>query len=298
MEFSKINHLEEAVTHGVEIIGQEDYKLNFSLKVNFNISLVKEPQIVDCLTLAQEFYQIKKPDHLHINHGEFRGPKGMEHIINELKKHSKNRALFSLISQEHILDTGDNPIPSFMIMQFSLEGTTLYATTYFRALEVSKFFRINMEEIRLYLKDIYDAIKQIEEVNLHVFAFRAYIKSNINTLTKPKIDLYKPSKITSLIFHQPLELSTLLREKLCEDTVVENGAFKTIEDVLQEEEIHLPECLKRGIIKADIRKCIELTEELIKLRSISSHHTDIDNINRQYQQHLSNIIKEIEEQCQ
>jgi thymidylate synthase len=100
------------------------------------------------VSLAKDYQNPVKPPSLYINHGEYITSDGIVHIINELKlKQTSNRALLSLINQEDIIGSGDNPIPSFMVLQFSLEGEELYVTTYFRALEVANFLNVNLEEI-------------------------------------------------------------------------------------------------------------------------------------------------------
>ncbi|MEC0313654.1 hypothetical protein P8797_11505 [Bacillus subtilis] len=135
-----------------------NYKLNFNLPIKISATHLSEPHFPDVEDIARDYHQEEKPSRLYLSHGQYyKGPDGIKYIINELNNKSDgNRAVLSLINQADIVGSGDNPIPSFMVMQFSRENQKdLYVTTYFRALEVSKFLRINLEEFRLIFQLIF-----------------------------------------------------------------------------------------------------------------------------------------------
>lgn len=301
-EFCEIKNFEEILEQAREKVSSsiKDYTLNFTLKVSFNSVLVKTPQLLDFFEIAQEFQNLNKPETLYINHGQYIGPHGITHVINELRnKHTSNRALISLISQKDIVDSDDLPIPSFMILQFSLEEDNLYVTTYFRALEISKFLRINLEEIRIIADKICQSIRRIKKINLNLFAFRAYINEDLNTLQRPNIEFLDEIKLLKLMEKRPIELANLLREKLSVSTVIENGSIIAISEILSDDEKSqdVQAYLKTSYIKRILQKCIRTSNELISLRRSASHNGEINDLNQEYLDSLRQLIEEIEK-CQ
>lgn len=141
------------------------------------------------------------PDDLQINdfgfqlyHGDFikvesdgKIINGYDYVKRELKnKHSTRRALLSLINTKHIVDSGDNPIPSYLLSQFQIRNNTLIVSEYFRAMEISEFFKINMGETYLYVKELVTEITEIKEIFIVYHIFDAYISD------QPKSCLYIP----------------------------------------------------------------------------------------------------------
>ncbi|MCD5325950.1 MULTISPECIES: hypothetical protein [Pontibacillus] len=299
-EFIQVENFEDVISFAKETVNQnhsDGYYLNFSLKVQFDINLINKPQLLDVATEAEDWQNPKQPEHLHINHGEYITEKGVRYIIEELKRKShSNRALMSLINQGDIIESGDNPIPSFMVLQFSLEGTELYITTYFRALEVSRFLRINIEEIRLIAKEIYDEITNLSKVKLNIFAFRAYVKENQSTLKRQEIDLLQERHILTFMQNEPNKLIALLKEKKEESTVIENNSLHHIYEIMNDsyvnESIHY--CFKGKLVNHLLEKCLASSQELINLREKTSHSDRIEEINLTYLRLLENFIGEIE----
>lgn len=216
MSYDEITNLEDISRKAISKIPNESYLVNFDLKVKFNRDLVNT-SIRDVESLAKDFQESECPETLYMNHGEYINKKtdGIQNVINELKKEKSNRSLISLINQEDIIDSKDNPIPSFIILQCSIEdGIKLYVTTYFRALEVATFLRVNTEEIRLIVKRILNSYLAVKEIYLNIIAFRAYNKPERISLIKPKIDLFGESEILKHLMKDRFdELIPLLDEK-------------------------------------------------------------------------------------
>ncbi|MEH2402836.1 hypothetical protein [Nostoc sp.] len=298
-EFIEIEDFEEALRQAREKVDSSNkgYCLNFAIKFCFDAALVKTPQLLDSLNLAQDFQNLDKPDTLYINHGQYIGSDGIPHVINELRdKHTSNRALISLISQKDIVNSGDEPIPSFMVLQFSVEEDGLYITTYFRALEVTKFLRINLEEIRIIADKICQSIKRIKKIKLNIFAFRAYANDNLNPLQRPKIEFLDEIKLLKLMEKKPTDIANLLREKLNVSTVIENSSIRAISEILNDEDKSqdVQPCLRTTYIKRILQKCISVSNELINLRKSASHNGEIDELNQEYLASLRQLIEEIE----
>lgn len=300
MEYEEIADLEDISRKAIEKIDSKSYLINFDLRVTFDKNVLNA-KMSDVYQDALDFQNKKCPDTLHINHGEFihRAGDGIENVITQLKdKQASNRAIISLINQCEIMNSKDNPIPSFMILQFSIENNTeLYVTTYFRALEVSKFLRINTEEIRQIIEKILNKHKTLTKINLNIFAFRAYVNKDINPLKKPKIDLLKERNfLTYLKKDANLEdLIKLLEEKKASSTVIEHLSFENIigwlEDVDNSLLIH-PK-LKKALVIKIFKEIVEILMDLKDLRETTSHNTEIDTKQTEYQQKVDQLIREI-----
>jgi hypothetical protein len=298
-EFKPILNFEEIIELAKEevISSGKDYRLNFSLKVVIDIERLRKPQLLDAQERAENWQKIEKPALLYFNHGEYITAGGIPHVINELKnKHNGNRAIMSLISQRHVIGSGDDPIPSFMVLQFSLEADQLYVTTYFRALEVSEFLRINLEEIRIISKQIYEAFRSITKVRLNVFAFRAYITKDFNPLERPKIELLEDIDILTLMEKRPKELGSLLREKLKVSTVIENNSLMIMSRIINHNEKikDVKPCFQIETTKRKLQECLDLSTKLIDMRKSASHAKDLDELRDDYLKALKELIEEIE----
>lgn len=298
-DFQAVSSFKECIDLATSKISEsgEEYCINFSLKVKFSTSLLKSCEFKDIEQLAKDFQNPKQPDTLYLNHGSFITIDGVPHVINELRnKHNGNRAIISLISQENILQKGDNPIPSFMVLQFSLEGESLYVTTYFRALEVSKFLRINFEEIRLICSQVFAELKQIKEIKLNVIAFRGYINADINPLIRPQIETLREGQILDLLQHDTNKLADLLKEKLHDTTVVETTSINHIKLNIEDPSISksINGTLTNRNFKDLINSCLESANDLTAIRMKSSHHPDIKATSEKYLSHLKRIIDEVE----
>ncbi len=296
-EYQSISNLEEIIKLSKESIN-DNYKLNFSIKVNFDIALI-DNKILDVHDDALAFQAPKCPNNLQMNHGEYihKNKDGIKNVINELNaKDTSNRAIISLINQDDIIGSGDKPIPSFMILQFSIENDNeLYVTTYFRALEVSKFLRINVEEIRMIIEKIKSEILKISKVNLNILAFRAYKKENINPLKRAEIDLLKSNEIFGLLKTNKSKFIDLLEEKKTKSTVIEYQSFQYIFDWLNDsyskDDIHKD--INKLLVKSKFQELIELSKEIKDLREKTSHSPQIDEKQEKYIKLIDDITMEI-----
>ena len=155
---------------------------------------------------AEEWQAHEKPNHLIINHGEYIdkykldfNKSGLQYLIDELKtKADSNRACWSLYDMRTLINSGDKTIPSFMILQaeISEDSKILSITTYYRALEVSKFLPINLAESCLVAEKLQKAFSyKFSHLSLTIHAFNAYIKENFSCLEKASIDLLSEGEI-------------------------------------------------------------------------------------------------------
>lgn len=301
MVYEEITDLEDVSKKAVDKIGASEYLMNFDLKVSFKKSLVINSRISDVYNDAQDFQNFRCPNTLYMNHGEYihKAGDGIENVITQLKdKQASNRAIISLINQENILRSKDNPIPSFMILQFSIENNNeLYVTTYFKALEVSKFLRINTEEIRQIIEKIMEKILNIRTVNLNIIAFRAYINSNINPMKKPRIDLLKERNFLKYLKSGANleDLINLLEEKKTSSTVIDYSSFDSIIGWLEDEDSSelINPSLKRTLVIQIFKEIVQILKNLKDLREKTSHNKEIDMKQIDYENKIGQLISEI-----
>lgn len=290
IEVVPISSLEEIAGNAEQEVS-DNFSLNYIASHLISVVDLKQKPLADVTEEASRWAALEKPEELQINHGEYIKD-GLEHIISELQyKKTSNRALLSLIAQADISGTGDKPIPSFMLMQCNIHEDVLYCTSYFRALEVSKFLRINLEELRLKICEIHKSIPEFNKVNITIFAFRAYKNRNINTLTVPEIDRINPIDLYTTLIDNPKKVAAMLREKSLPSTVIKTDSIKNL--VISVEKDAFKGFNKR-LITLNASGAISAAEALLELRRRSSHHPEIENLNQEFQNKIVAIAEELE----
>lgn len=200
---------------------------------------------------------------------------GIQHIIEELKlKPTSNRALYSLLSQQDISGSGDEPIPSFMTFQCSIERGVLYCTASFRALEVGNFLKINLEEIRQSLVEICNSLPAVETVRLHIFAFHVYVRNvAAAALRRPMIDVTSSLDLMRLMQKGDVRtLDQLLGGLEQSTTVVSPKSLEVLLEILlmPDAALHQNVQSKHGLLLPQLKKAIEACGELTASRKGAS----------------------------
>lgn len=257
--------------------------------------------MTDVTSEAQGWRSRERPPDYYFTHAEYYKD-GINHIIRELtEKPTSNRALYSLINQDQISSSGDKPIPSFMSLQCQLDGDVLYCTCYFRALEVSKFLKINLEEIRLTLIEICTSLPTISTIHLTIFAFRAYIDQDRSPLKRPKIEAMHDDEIAMILTgvtgteSATRVLDSMLRELRGAVTVVSTKKLETLKRIVSKYGQAIPNTLRTPLFKQHITACIGAATNLSKLRERGSHGNRIDEAIKDYQAAIDNLIKDLDE---
>jgi len=291
IEYKKIENLEDIKNDATSDIADGDFEFNKCLAYEFDIKLVTESELADVSEDAKSWADDICPDSLHFNHGSYlRG--GMMHLTDELNnKPSSNRALLSLISQKDVSDSGDKPIPSFMIFQTSIEDEVLYCTTYFRVLEISTFLRVNIEEIRQRLSSVYSDCPRFKKIRLVIFSFRAYRNSSMTPLKKSEFDLLSFHQLSKKINTNPNEFGYLIREKSKDSTVVYLDKLVHLEEVLGDSECDLSNV---KLLLKYLKDSIEHGHKLKEIRLIQSHHPSIEQIAKNLSSSLIKLAEEFE----
>lgn len=292
-EYIEIESLEEIIHHASQETPHDSFTINQILSFAIPTKVIIEKPLLDVEYEASLWAAKKCPEELHINHGQYID-NGLEHIITELThKQTSNRALFSLIDQSKISESGDTPIPSFMIMQCAIDKDELYCTAYFRALEVTTFLRINTEEIRQKIKNIYDAIPRFKTVKLTIFAFRAYSNKNINTLRIPEIDRTSEAKILKLLERDPKKIAEMLQEKCKDSTVImTTSTERIISSLIELDDMDVTFNRPHALHLAN--EALQMANLLREKRALNSHHEDLGGLNRSLQTKIQQLAEVIQ----
>ena len=288
LEYKEIEYLQNIVIISCEEIVKDTCKENYILAFNISIENLNKNKLLDVETEASEWGSEVCPKHFFFNHGQFREG-GLEHISNELKvKKTSNRALYSLLDQKKIIKSGDKPIPSFMVFQclLSEDNSILSVAVYFRALEISNFLKINLEEIRQNIIKIYENNVKFESVNLLIIAGRAHHSPGQIPLKRAEIDLLEQLPLFRLLQSNRAKIRDMLIEKSEIQSVIEFRSLELLKGCLEDQKID------NGLINK-LNKIIYLYKELKKLRKVDTHTSQISDKNIEIKKELINLSEDI-----
>ena len=116
---------------------------------------------------------------------------GIDYIIREIgEKRTTSRAVLVTVNTKDISETApDALLPSLLSIQtgFDQDQSTLHVTMTLRALEASRFLKINICEALLIAKQIYSKYP-FSNIEVVISAFRVQIKREFGCFLKAKID--------------------------------------------------------------------------------------------------------------
>ena len=183
---------------------------NLILCGKFPFKEINSDWVNDNRKFAVDLQNPQKPPHLVLNHGEFidkykttYNKTGLEYVIEELKtKVDSHRACISLYDMSTLISSDDKSIPSFMVMQASISDDLrqLTLTSYFRALEVSKYLPRNIAESCLIAEKLQIAFSyKFQELSIVIHACNAYVNDNYSCHEKANIDMLSERQIMSQV---------------------------------------------------------------------------------------------------
>ncbi|TFH88464.1 hypothetical protein EQG41_01090 [Billgrantia azerbaijanica] len=289
VSYRKVASLEEVAAVACEAVPPGNYVINFFTAFHITLKQLQATPLRDVESDARDWSSPNCPQHLYFNHGQYiKG--GVEYIGEELKrKPSSNRALYSLINQSDVINSEDNPIPSFMIFQTTLKEGCLYCTVYFRALEVSKFLRINLEEIRQNILQLKSVSVSFDSVKVLIIGFRAHHTIGFNPLVKPEIDQLSSLDILNILETDKLKMRSLLMEKSDATTVIDTTSLKSMLECIQKRDLHFP---NQSRLISLLEEAVFKSEELMGLRKLHSHSEEVTELTAR----LSNVLKELSQE--
>ncbi len=247
---------------------------NWHWDIEIPVMALERVKILEVFDEAKQWRDPEPAADMYFSHGKYYGD-GRKHIIAELKhKPTSNRALYSLLAQKDISKSGDSPIPSFLTFQCSIEKSVLYCTASFRALEVARFLKINLEEIRQNLVDICAAFPLVENVHLHVFAFHAYVRTTaLAALRRPRIDVMPEPQLMRLMQKGELHtLDELLGGLAKSTTVISPKSLNALLGILKMADAGLHESIncRRALLEPQLERAIEACNQLAASRKTAS----------------------------
>ncbi len=212
-KYHEVENLEAAYNEILKMFEENTSIYNFCYNFEISLSNLKKDKSFPAQEMtAKHWLNETPPRNFFFNHGEhIHKFGGLEHVNSELKnKPSSNRALFTLLSQKEISNSGDFPIPSFLLAQYAKTNTEFYTTHYYRALEVSNFLKINLNEVKQLVNNFEDRIDC--KVRITIFAFYAYKNSNFLPLEKFRINTMEQIELIAPLKNGKEELATLFYE--------------------------------------------------------------------------------------
>lgn len=258
---------------------------------------------------------------LYFNHGMHfaKAPyhSGIDYIIHEIgEKRTTSRAVLVTVNTKDISETApDALLPSLLSIQtgFDQDQTTLHVTMTLRALEASRFLKINICEVLLIAKQIY-AKYPFSNIEVVISAFRVQIKKQFGCFLKAKLDTEAQQSrmsvtLSSLMYSEnPAVIASgiediirLIRDKKMrsETVIVTNGienlqaSIATVKEMLPVDKQALQPKLDQ--VYASITKLLDLLNKLKQNRASNSEQTeDMDALEAQIQSQYDLLIKEFE----
>lgn len=300
-DYKEVTSFEEIVQSiNTEIVDDKKH-LNFTRYFELpRSSLVQSDSKTE--NTAKQWMAFEKPEDLLFNHGEYIKKEGFEHIITELTtKPSSNRALYSLLNYQDICGQGDHPIPSFLLFQVTIEEGILYATSYFRALEVANFFKINAQEIKLNLLKIIEncPFDHVSKVRVTIHAFNAYKKVDQKIPKIFEIDRVNNTLLSRYVYKstEHANLIRLIMEKEGADTYISTAWVRQIIDILT----HNSDLIDNSTLKNNISNLLHkfkallgCYEKLIELRKRASHSEEINTRNEEANNLIDDIVRKMQ----
>ncbi|MEN8635308.1 hypothetical protein ABFV74_06205 [Pseudoalteromonas distincta] len=285
-----INSLEALNKFVVDRVEAEGSLFSQLYKAVLSRDEVINAPLKDMTSQAEDWIKDACPAHLHLNHGEY-VIGGMEHIINEIKnKPNSNRALYSLISTNKIINSQDDPIPSFLTFQCQIQSNILHCSVTFRALEASNFMRLNLEEIRIRIMNVIENFPNIETIELAIYSFHTYINKQQSMLNKPEIDTLSVSGISNILQNEPDKLKRLIDEKLTPTTVVDINCFEKLEEIFKENPPERLEMMTVEILE-NLKHVISSGEQYREARKKTSNSLNIEHRAEEYTGYIKGLRK-------
>lgn len=274
-------------------------QFNWSLDFECAAAELDGMEISDVRDIASMWRSETPSPQLYFTHRQYY-KNGIQHIIEELQsKPTSNRALYSLISQDQINESGDGPLPSFLVLQCQLDDGNLYCTCYFRALEVHSFLRVNLEEIRQTLSEICHALGTVKSIRLKIFAFHAYIDKSRLPLQKPEIETLLDDEIQIMLMagaQDPVKrLDRLLLELRNATTIVSSGKLVSLKRIIERDapnaRLHDSIITLRPLLRDQLTAAIAAATKLLEIRTRASRGPSAEAGLREYQESLDKLRK-------
>lgn len=277
----------------------------YNLQLNIEASYIEfEKEIFEgfseSISTARDWQSKEVPESLYYNHGIYMKTGNIwwvDYICDELlSKATSSRAIIPLIDFSTVIESKDDFLPSFDIVQFGFADEAkkkIIVTVYLRALEVNNFLKINICEIYLMIKELKVKIRSIDKVDICICAFRAQYKEMYGCFRKAQIDHLKESSITLMLVDKKFdEVAEMLNEKLeLNETVVQDRGLKSLLNAISSL-VDDGRCSKELLIT---NKLVLEKLELLKIeRAKNSNYSQIEELEKELADSILVFSKELE----
>lgn len=241
-----------------------------------------------------------KDSPLYFSHGQFFNPedrKGIDYIIKELsQKNTSSRAVISTVNTYNILNIkSDGILPSLMSVQFSKDDAgIMYVNMSLRALEVSRFLKINICEVLYLLNKVKEKIC-FEKVHISIHAFRVQIIDDFSCFLKSKIDInYSSARLMKMLNGKKYkEVVALLEDKKSHnETIINITGIKELYEALT----ICCEGEREENVKTE-KEAMKYVNELIilysALKEYREGHSVVDSSIKEYERRIRETIDSI-----
>ena len=174
----------------------------------------------DYFKLGEMWEATEIPPQLYFNHGVFLKTEeddGIDFLVKELKKKpTSNRIILPAYNMQKVIDSLEDTIylPSLVSLQFGIVDGTLTVHMYFRALEASRFLKINICEIYYILTQLENKGIIFGRVDIVISAFKVQKRDKFNCFLKAEIDELDSIGICAKVMDGKIdEISELIQEK-------------------------------------------------------------------------------------
>ena len=280
------------VLYNVSIGGIFEYS---SFKRDINTSFGNTNELGYTYNKFAEMWQSEEtPSELYFSHGSFykknirnRDQCAINYIIDILKANeTTNKAVLSSFNMSNVYDEqkAENEfLPSLLTIQFGFDDSdlsTLKVTSYLRALEASRFLKINICEILYLTEKLKKAKIHFNKIELVINAFRTQLIPNFSCFIKPEIDKMDIHSIMIKVTQNKRdEIANLLEDKIKYiHTVDVTGGIKNLLYCInrfRDEEPKNSEQYSKQMIEA-IRNVDIKLDDLKKAKRETSIHSDDD----------------------
>jgi len=298
------HNLQEELKHSsilYNVVLYGTFKLNeFEKDVN---ALLDETQDFDFSyrELAAKWQASNRPNELHFNHGEYFQDKnkkdGVQYIADTLReKPTSNKAILVTVDTDEIMQ-GETKgfLPSLISVQFGIDENNpekLYVTVSLRALEASRFLKINIGESLYLIKKIKSALNwPIKEIEFTLHAFRTQLKNSFSCFVKADIDQDQDRVFSLGVQKKCNELINLLEnKKKYNDTVIVEDGIRTIYDSFIKANKFYDDVNYGSEVLNSAKELLDAYEELKKVHSKSSVATESEEKEAVAKEKLNTLI--------
>lgn len=270
-----------------------------------------------------EMWQASQLDEevLYFNHGMHFSTKqyqsGIDYIVHEIgQKITSSRAVLVTVNSKDIAKTApDALLPSLISIQvsFDRDHTTLHVTMSLRALEASRFFKINICEVLFLAQQIHDKYP-FTDIEVAISAFRVQIKEQFGCFLKAKLDtLAQNKKIaimlaslqytndSAIIANQIKYIIRLVQDKKRRsETVIETVGIENLLQSINDVKDGISDDKKE--LRSNLNQVCTCTETLLGMlnklkenRASNSEPTkDMDTLEEEIEKQYESLIEEFE----